>query len=317
MKSDHSRRIFIKSTATAAAAALFFPQETVWAQGISPRTTQTVTAVSLETCKAMRPEQMAQTSFLVQQARGYLEQQIGTVKNAELRQLIETIYRQPEPLTIRRMDAESRRDVWQALRAKGYTEASESDVFPPLPAARKDGEAFFSAPGSGYQSHHAYPGGLATHVATNVSITNSIIDAYLSVYHYQVERDIALAAQLLHDLHKPYVFQWQEDRASRPEHTLAGTGEHHILSLAELIYRKMPAELVVATACAHQPPTAESDEKQIAAWLDAAALIAGADPVTYGLVVKKGMDLLWLTLPGRKGISATWGIMTLCCRFLR
>lgn len=79
----------------------------------------------------------------------------------------------------------------------------------------------------------------------------------------------------------------------------------------------MPAELVVATACAHQPPTAESDEKQIAAWLDAAALIAGADPVTYGLVVKKGMDLLWLTLPGRKGISATWGIMTLCCRFLR
>lgn len=63
MKSDHSRRIFIKSTATAAAAALFFPQETVWAQGISPRTTQTVTAVSLETCKAMRPEQMAQTSF--------------------------------------------------------------------------------------------------------------------------------------------------------------------------------------------------------------------------------------------------------------
>lgn len=107
----------------------------------------------------MRPEQMAQTSFLVQQARGYLEQQIGTVKNAELRQLIETIYRQPEPLTIRRMDAESRRDVWQALRAKGYTEASESDVFPPLPAARKDGEAFFSAPEAAIKAIMPIPAG--------------------------------------------------------------------------------------------------------------------------------------------------------------
>ncbi|GKX54544.1 hypothetical protein SOASR030_06560 [Leminorella grimontii] len=300
MKSDYNRRLFIKS-ATVATAAMLFSQAPAWAQGTSRRITQAINPISLNACKALSPEEMATGSSLVQHARSYLEQQIGTVKNGDLRRTIATIYSQPQPLSVIRLDADSRREVWQTLSAKGYTKADEKSFLPPMPTKRKDGEAFFSAPGSGYQSHHAYPGGLATHVAANVFITNGIVDTYVDVYNYQVERDIALSAQLLHDLHKPYVFQWQEDRSSRQEQALAGTGEHHILSVAELIYRKMPAELVVATACAHQAPTAENDEAQIAAWLDAAAIIAGTDPVSYGLVVRKGDGVTLANIARQEG----------------
>ena len=58
-------------------------------------------------------------------------------------------------------------------------------------------------------------------MATNVIITSAIVDAYRSVYGYDVNRDIAMASQLMHDLHKPYVFQWQEDGSSRTEQPLA------------------------------------------------------------------------------------------------
>ncbi|MDR0361922.1 MAG: hypothetical protein LBJ46_04460 [Planctomycetota bacterium] len=108
---------------------------------------------------------------------------------------------------------------------------------------------------------------------------------------YDVDRDVAMAAQLLHDLHKPYVFQWQPDASSRPEQSLAGTGEHHVLSLAELLVRKAPAELVVAQACAHTHPGTEADEAQVVNWLKAAAIIAGIDPVRHGLLDASGKTL--------------------------
>lgn len=301
---DPIRRHFLKS-ASVATAALFLPPihaETRVSPPISDRVMPAaLQPISLAECRALTPEEMAASSPLIQQAQDYLQEQIATIQDQALQQTIGALYRQPVPLSIARMSSDERRAVWQELRAKGYTDAQETDFLPPLPPQRNDGEAFFSAPGSGYQSHHAYPGGLATHVAANVAITNGIIATYTDVYGYQVERDIALAAQLLHDLHKPYVFQWQADHASRQEQTLAGTGEHHILSLAELIYRKLPPELVVATACAHQPPSNAESEAQIAGWLAAAAIIAGRDPVAYGLVAQRGDGLTLKNIAQQEG----------------
>lgn len=264
MKSDYNRRQFLKGVTVATASTLLFSSHPVFARGSSDHSVPDVKAISLDVCKALSPEEISASSAMVQQAQKHLEKMINSIENSNLRQFVNTIYQQPEPLHVKRLDSYSRREIYLALSEKGYTEADESSFLPPLPRKRKDGEAFFSAPGSGYHSHHAYPGGLATHLATNVLLTNHIIDTYIDVYGYSVDRDTALGAQLLHDLHKPYVFQWQEDNSSRQEQMLAGTGEHHILSVAELIYRKMPAELVVATACAHAAPMKESDSAQIA-----------------------------------------------------
>jgi hypothetical protein len=87
------------------------------------------------------------------------------------------------------------------------------------------------------------------------------------------------------------VFQWQANASSRQEQPLAGTGEHHVLSAAELIARKAPAELVVAQACAHTHPGWVEEETQVVNWLKAAAIIGGVDPVAYGLLDKSGKTL--------------------------
>ncbi|WP_299722579.1 hypothetical protein [Megasphaera sp.] len=57
---------------------------------------------------------------------------------------------------------------------------------------------------------------------------------------------MALAGQLLHDIMKTFVFQWQPGGASLKEYTIAGQGAHHVLSIAESMYRSLPAEEVVA-----------------------------------------------------------------------
>ncbi|WP_337517955.1 hypothetical protein [Megasphaera sp.] len=57
---------------------------------------------------------------------------------------------------------------------------------------------------------------------------------------------MALAGQLLHDIMKTFVFQWQPRGASLNEYTSAGQGAHQVLSIAESMYRSLPAEEVVA-----------------------------------------------------------------------
>lgn len=79
--------------------------------------------------------------------------------------------------------------------------------------------------------------------------------------------------------------------AGRKEEALAGTGEHHVLSIAESIKRGLPAEFVVAQACAHEHPGSASGEAQIVGWLRAAAIIAGVDPVKAGLIAADGKTL--------------------------
>ena len=137
--------------------------------------------------------------------------------------------------------------------------------------------------GSGYASHHAYPGGLATHTAANLCISEGIYNTYKDIFNSDISRDIIISAQALHDLAKPLVFQWQKDQASLPEYTIAATGAHHILSIAEVIYRGFPVEEIVAQACAHTIPTGK-DEQVVAGYLKAAAIIAGKDAVKLGLV---------------------------------
>ncbi len=279
MTSTHNRRNFLKTSALVAAAVAAGQNIPAIAAPSNK-----VSAIPLDKCQSLSPVAMADVSPLVQNAWQYLRKEIKTLKNDSLRSLVQNIYDKPAPRVAQRLDANSRQQVWQELTAKGYTKQSQADFLPPIPEKDMAAMPFYAAPGSGYQSHHAYPGGLVTHVATNVRITRGIVETYQDVYGYRVDRDVAMAAQLLHDLHKPYVFQWNEDSSSRTEQTLAGTGEHHILSAAELIHRKAPSELVIAMVCAHQPATTDDDEKQLADWLEAAAIIAGTDPVAYGLI---------------------------------
>ena len=76
-------------------------------------------------------------------------------------------------------------------------------------STKKSPQPFYTAPGSGWNSHHIYPGGLVTHTALNVASCKALYDNYADMFGLKLDRDVVLASQLLHDLHKPWVFQWQ------------------------------------------------------------------------------------------------------------
>lgn len=247
-------------------------------------------AITLEECQSLDYNEMAARSAMVQAGWKYLQSEIDAIEDPALRALIADIYNDPTP-KLANMDASRRKEVWKQLSSAGYTKQSEEDFLPPVPSGMKSKYPFVSAAGSGYGSHHFYPGGLVMHVAPNVKLTGNLVDLYRVTYGYSVNRDIAMASQLLHDLHKPYVFQWNADASSRPEQTLAATGQHHVLSAAEVLVRKGPAEVIIAQACAHNNPGSDETEAEVVMWLKAAAIIAGVDPVKYGLLDPSGKTL--------------------------
>lgn len=282
---DRRRVLGLMATAGAVAAASTVLPGTAWAKA---------RPVGLEECLALAPRDMAERSAPVGRAWKYLRATAATIKNPGLRAKVMAVLDDPAPTLLARLDSQARSEVFQELTAKGWLKDREDgpDTFlPPARDARRAPQPFLSAPGSGYQSHHSYPGGLVTHTAANVRISLSILEAYAEVSGFAPDRDTVLAAQLLHDLHKPWVFQWDASGESRAEKTLAGTGEHHVLGVAESIARGLPAEVVVAQACAHTHPGAEKDEAQVVGWLSAAAVLAGTDPARAGLLAPDGRTL--------------------------
>ncbi|PKN81966.1 MAG: metal-dependent phosphohydrolase, partial [Chloroflexi bacterium HGW-Chloroflexi-8] len=57
------------------------------------------------------------------------------------------------------------------------------DFLPPSENIQKASQPFYAAPGSGYMSHHAYPGGLATHTAFNIRSSLNVSQGYFETFH--------------------------------------------------------------------------------------------------------------------------------------
>lgn len=228
---------------------------------------------------------LAKDAELVQLSYKKIQDAVSSIKDSTLRSMTAEIINNPNPAFMENYRLPgSKRALYNKLAAAGLLDTSKISAEQLLPPySGKLPQPFYSAPGSGYASHHAYPGGLATHTAANLCISEGIYNTYKDIFNSDISRDIIISAQALHDLAKPLVFQWQKDQASLPEYTIAATGAHHILSIAEVIYRGFPVEEIVAQACAHTIPTGK-DEQVVAGYLKAAAIIAGKDAVKLGLV---------------------------------
>lgn len=241
------------------------------------------------------PEEVAKSSDLVQKAWNYLLSEINSLHDISLREKVLGFYQNTVPTFMELYQGRTAVSaVYRKLLQEKLVDPSltdEAHLFPPLKDLSSSPQPFFSAPGSGNGSHHAYPGGLATHTAVNVEITKSILQTYSHIMDYEYGYDIALSGQLLHDLAKPWVFQWNRDGSCLNEYTIAGTGAHHIFSIAEAIYRGMPADEVVAQACAHNHPGTPKDEEQVVSWIKAASILAFVDPVQRGLLSGNGRRL--------------------------
>lgn len=232
---------------------------------------------------------LAANSELVQLSYQKIKDVVKTIQDPSLARMTMDIVNNPVPTFMNNYQLPgSKRTVYNKLVAAGLLDSSKTSLenfMPPYNGSLP--QPFYSAPGSGYASHHAYPGGLATHTAANLQISEGIYNTYTGLFNSDISHDIVIAAQALHDLAKPLVFQWNKDQSSLTEYQIAGTGAHHIFSIAEVIYRGFPVEEIVAQSCAHTIPSGK-DEQVVVGYLKAAAIIAGKDAEKLGLVTSKG-----------------------------
>lgn len=232
---------------------------------------------------------LAANSELIQLSYQKIKDAVKTIQDPSLARMTMDIVNNPVPTFMNNYQLPgSKRTVYNKLVAAGLLDSSKTSLenfMPPYNGSLP--QPFYSAPGSGYASHHAYPGGLATHTAANLQISEGIYNTYTGLFNSDISHDIVIAAQALHDLAKPLVFQWNKDQSSLTEYQIAGTGAHHIFSIAEVIYRGFPVEEIVAQSCAHTIPSGK-DEQVVVGYLKAAAIIAGKDAEKLGLVTSKG-----------------------------
>ena len=288
-KVDSSRRNFLKLSATAVAGvALAGIVRPAFANDVK------VKVLALDAIPEDAVE-CAKSSDLVQCAWNYLLNEINSLHDVVLREKVLGFYSNTVPTFMERYQSNTAvKAVYNELLNAALIDPAKiavDDLFPPLKDLGTNPQPFFSAPGSGYGSHHSYPGGLVTHTAVNVEITKQILKTYSNIMNYEYGYDITMAGQLLHDLAKPWVFQWQKDGSCLTEYTIAGTGAHHNFSVAESIYRGMPKDEIVAQACAHDHPGSRADEEQVVNWIKAASILAGVDPVREGLLNEDGTAL--------------------------
>ncbi len=100
------------------------------------------------------------------------------------------------------------------------------------------------------KKHHAYPGGLLDHTLGVTEIALSLVDVYSRVYGAAIDRDLVVAASLLHDLFKYY--QYEVDPLTggyRPRSDWYFS--HDFAMVAELSVRGAPDKLIRAVAEAH------------------------------------------------------------------
>ncbi len=207
---------------------------------------------------------------------------------------------------------------------------AKAGVFPPLV---NDGSGcptlpmrWFAAPGGAYNGHHSYPGGLAIHEAFNSVSSMNFASGYRKVYGSSggdgipyagpegttepdifISQDLMVAAPIWHDWAKPIVFQWNADGTEFSEYSFGGngntdawgqpgdsrTGAHHIITIAEMMKRGLPPDLIITMASAHSAPTSGSEYK-VVNWLRAGAILAQVDAVEVGVLYKDSAGRLRL-----------------------
>ena len=156
-KNGLNRRAFLRLGAAAGAA--------VAATAVLPKFSwANVRQIGLEQCLEMGPEEMARNSKLVMDSWDYLRVTAATIDNPGIRRTVLEILDNPSPTIMTGlMDPANKKAVYQELVAKGHLkDVSENDFLPPTADPQKAPFPFIAAPGSGYTSHHAYPGGVVT-----------------------------------------------------------------------------------------------------------------------------------------------------------
>ena len=220
----------------------------------------------------------------------------GSIGDAKMRAAGLALLDDPTPHYARRYATpESRTALRDAMARAGFVKPADpvEGIFPPGTERPGVVQPFWSTPGSADDSHHAYPGGLLVHELFNARMAEQFGKTYDGIYFDKrgaVDRDVVILAALYHDVMKTVVFQYDDDGTFFKELAIGDTGGHHVLSGAEAIARGHDARFVTVLLSAHAAPSL-GDEKKVATWCAAAALLAGVDPFEFGLLRRDASGL--------------------------
>lgn len=276
-----SRASFLAAAGAAAAPILLDPREAIAAE--LPALPHGMSAANA------RGAQIARQSPFIRARYGAVLDLVRSMGDPHLRADVLHLIGDPAPRYARKYPTpQSRTALRDALAREGFIKPGDpvSGIFPPHTEHAGIVQPFWSAPGSDLNSHHSYPGGLLVHELFNSTMAANFEHTYDAIYFdgaARVNRDTVIAAAMYHDIMKTVVFQFNDDGTLLPELSIGETGGHHCLSGAEAIARGHDAKFVTVLLSAHAAPSL-GDEQKVVTWCRASAMIAGVDPVEYGLV---------------------------------
>jgi 7,8-dihydroneopterin 2',3'-cyclic phosphate phosphodiesterase len=108
----------------------------------------------------------------------------------------------------------------------------------------------FAASPASKRRHHSYEKGLIVHTVSTTRLALSLAQLMEEIYHVKVDRDVVIAASLLHDLFK-YATYSSIFPGKYSSSKLGERLDHLTLITSELYARKFPLDVIHAVAAHH------------------------------------------------------------------
>jgi hypothetical protein len=273
---------------------------------------------SLAEVTAMTPTDMAKASRLVSSAYDELLQVASSLEDASYRRLMTECIVAPKVTFLEKYPGEAdRRKLFAEMVKLGFfnSEDSPDHVWP---AGHMRPQSYLTAPSSHNDFYNAHPGGLAVTVAYNVRMAEAYTNNYRQMFGLPMNRDLPSAALCIHEYPKVWLYQWQADGSwlEEPRTVYDDTWHAHCIYVtAELMHRRYDARIVMAMAAAHQLSALEASMEghrvvckwhgldRVAHFIKAAAIMAQVDPVDYGLLERKGREMVLAPQPAEHWVT--------------
>ncbi|HWA42832.1 MAG TPA: hypothetical protein VHA10_06450 [Hypericibacter adhaerens] len=275
-------------------------------------------ARSLEAVIAMTPEDMARASRPVTSAYNELLAVASSLEDVGYRRLMTECVAAPRVtfLEMYPRDDDRKKLFKEMVRLGFFNKEDHPDEV--WPQGHLTPQTYLTAPSSHNDFYNAHPGGLAMTVAYNIRMADSYTHHYRQALGLPLNRDLPAAALCVHEYPKVWLYQWLADGSwlEEPRTVYDDTWHAHCIYVtAELMHRRFDSRIVLAMAAAHQLSAlgASMDGKKVicnwvglervAHFIKAAALMAQVDPVEYGLLEKKGKDLVLPPVTGEQWVT--------------
>ncbi len=267
---------------------------------------------------AMTPSDMANASRLATAAYSELLQVAASLEDASYRRLMTECIVSPKVTFLEMYPTEEdrRRLFAEMVKLKFFNQADSPDHV--WPTGHMDPQTYLTAPSSHNDFYNAHPGGLAMTVAYNIRMADAYTQNYRQMFGLPINRDLPAAALCVHEYPKVWLYQWQQDGSwlEEPRTVYDDTWHAHCIYVtAELMHRRYDARIVMAMAAAHQLSALDASMDgrrvvccwhgldRVAHFIKAAAVMAQVDPVDYGLLERKGQDMVLAPQPAEQWVT--------------